>query len=47
MTTSPIQLAALDFVVVAVVTVILCAGAAYIPARFAGRVQPIQAIHFR
>jgi lipoprotein-releasing system permease protein len=47
MKTAPIELAALDFVLVAVLTVLLCALAAYLPARFAGRIQPIRAIHFR
>lgn len=47
MTAAPIELAVSDFVLVAVVTVILCALSAYLPARFAGRIQPIRAIHFR
>ncbi len=47
MKTAPIQLAVIDFVAVAALTVVLCALAAYLPARFAGRVEPIRAIHFR
>lgn len=47
MKTAPVELAVMDFVTVAILTVILCAFAAYIPARFAGRIQPIRAIHFR
>lgn len=47
MSTAPIDLHALDFVVVALITLILCALSSWIPARYAGRVQPIQAITIR
>lgn len=46
MTTAPIQLNPLDFAVVAAVTLVLCAGAAYIPARTAARIEPVRAIRF-
>ena len=47
MSTAPIDLSALDFIVVAAVTLVLCALSSWIPARYAGRVQPIQAITIR
>ncbi len=47
MKTAPIELNALDFVVVGVVALVLCTLAAYVPARVAARVEPIRAIHFR
>ncbi len=47
MDTVPIQLSYLDFVLVAVVTLALCAASSYIPARFAARIEPIRAIHLR
>ena len=46
MTTAPIALNPLDFLLVAVVTVFLCGAAAYIPARVAARVEPVKAIRF-
>ncbi len=46
MTTAPIGLNPLDFLVVAVVTIFLCGAAAYIPARVAARVEPVKAIRF-
>ena len=47
MTTAPIELNPLDYVVVSVVTLILCGLAAYVPARVAARVEPVQAIRFQ
>ena len=47
MSTAPIDLSALDFVIVAGFTLLLCALSSWIPARYAGRVQPIQAITIR
>ncbi len=47
MKTAPIELNALDFVIVGVIALVLCTLAAYIPARVAARVEPIRAIHFR
>jgi len=47
MKTAPIELYAPDFVIVGVVTLLLCVLAAYLPARFASRLDPIRAIRFR
>ena len=47
MTTAPIELNPLDFVIVGAVAMLLCTLAAYLPARVAARVEPIRAIHFR
>jgi lipoprotein-releasing system permease protein len=46
MTTAPVELAALDFALVATVTLALSALAAYVPARVAARVEPVRAIRF-
>ena len=43
---APVELAASDFVLVGVVALVLCALAAYLPARAAARVDPIRAIRF-
>jgi lipoprotein-releasing system permease protein len=47
MTTAPIALHPLDYLLVAVVTLVLCGLAAYIPARVAARIEPVQAIRFQ
>lgn len=47
MTTAPVELNLLDFVWVGVATMLLCALAAYVPARVASRVEPVRAIRFR
>jgi len=47
MSTAPIRLHALDFVAVAVVTLALCIASSWIPAKVAGRLNPIQAIRSR
>ncbi|HKL87682.1 MAG TPA: ABC transporter permease [Salinibacter sp.] len=47
MNTAPIELNPLDYVVVSAVTLALCGLAAYIPARVAARVEPVQAIRFQ
>ena len=47
MTTAPIALHPLDYLVVAVLTMVLCGIAAYIPARVAARIEPVQAIRFQ
>lgn len=46
MTSAPIELNPLDFVLVGVVTLVLCGAAAYVPARVAARVEPVRAIRF-
>lgn len=46
MSTAPIALNPLDFILVAVVTILLCGVAAYVPARVAARVEPVQSIRF-
>ena len=47
MKTAPIELRWLDFLVVGAIALILCALAAYFPARTASRIEPIRAIRFR
>lgn len=47
MTTAPIELNPLDYVVVSLITLALCALAAYVPARVAARVEPVRAIRFQ
>jgi lipoprotein-releasing system permease protein len=47
MTTAPIALNPFDYLLVAVVTLVLCGLAAYIPARVAARIEPVQAIRFQ
>jgi len=47
MDTAPIELNLFDFVLVAVVTLTLCALAAYVPARVAAAIDPIRVIRFR
>lgn len=47
MDTAPIELNPVDFVITAVVTLTLCALAAYIPARVAAAIDPIRVIRFR
>ena len=44
---APIQVNPLDFLLVGSVAVLLCALAAYIPARVAARIQPVRAVRFR
>jgi len=46
MTTAPVGLNPWDFVLVALVTILLCGTAAYIPSRVAARVEPVRAIRF-
>ena len=46
MDTAPIELNPLDFVLVGVISLTLCALAAYIPARFASRIEPLKVIRF-
>jgi len=47
MSTAPIELHLLDYVVVSGITLALCGLAAYVPARVAARVEPVQAIRFQ
>lgn len=47
MTTAPIELNPIDYVIVSVLTLALCGLAAYVPARVAARVEPVQAIRFQ
>jgi len=47
MTTAPIDLYPLDYLWVPLLTVVLCALAAYIPARVAARIEPVRAIRFQ
>ena len=47
MSTAPIDLGLMDFIGVAAITLVLCAVSSWIPAKVAGRLQPIQAIRTR
>ncbi len=47
MTTAPIQLNLFDYLLVNGVAILLCATAAYIPARVAARIEPVRAIRFQ
>ncbi len=47
MTTAPIELNPIDYVVVSALTLALCGLAAYVPARVAARVEPVEAIRFQ
>jgi len=47
MSEAPIDLGGVDFIVVAVLTLLLCTASAWIPARYAARVEPMKAIHLR
>ena len=47
MSTAPIELRLLDFVLVAATALLLCVAASYWPARAAARIDPIRAIRFR
>ena len=47
MSTAPVDLNFMDFGIVAVVTLVLCTAASWIPARYAGHVNPIHAIQLR
>jgi lipoprotein-releasing system permease protein len=47
MTTAPIALNPVDYLLVGGVTLVLCGLAAYIPARVAARVEPVRAIRFQ
>ena len=47
MKVAPIALRGLDFLIVGVIALALCALAAYFPARVASRIEPIRAIRFR
>jgi lipoprotein-releasing system permease protein len=47
MTTAPVELRLLDFVLVSALAIALCAAASYPPARAAARIDPIRAIRFR
>lgn len=46
MTTAPIELNPFDYLVVGLVTLVLCGAAAYVPARVAARIEPVRAIRF-
>jgi len=47
MTTAPIELNPMDYLIVGTLTLILCGVAAYIPARVAAQVEPVRAIRFQ
>ncbi|MFB6248599.1 MAG: ABC transporter permease [Salinibacter sp.] len=47
MTTAPIALNPIDYLIVCVLTLLLCGLAAYIPARVAARIEPVRAIRFQ
>lgn len=47
MTTAPIQINPVDYLVVGGFTLLLCGLAAYIPARVAARIEPVRAIRFQ
>lgn len=44
---APIELSVVDFVLVAVVSLVLCALSAYVPARVASRIEPVRVIRFQ
>ncbi|MEF8864784.1 MAG: ABC transporter permease [Salinibacter sp.] len=46
MTTAPVGLNPLDFLVVGITTILLCGAAAYVPARVAARIEPVKTIRF-
>ncbi|MDX1546943.1 MAG: FtsX-like permease family protein [Rhodothermales bacterium] len=46
MDTAPVELNPLDFVIVGAVALVLCAVAAYVPARVAARIDPLKVIRF-
>lgn len=46
MTTAPIALHVMDFMLVAMISLLLCLGASYFPARVASRILPLQVIRF-
>jgi len=47
MTTAPIELNPIDYLIVGTLTLALCGLAAYIPARVAARIEPVRAIRFQ
>jgi lipoprotein-releasing system permease protein len=47
MTTAPIELNPIDYLIVGALTLALCGLAAYIPARVAARIEPVRAIRFQ
>ncbi len=47
MDTAPISMHVSDFLLVAVVSLLLCLGASYFPARTASRIQPLRVLRFR
>ena len=47
MTSAPIAVHPLDYVIVGVLTIALCALSAYVPARTAARIEPVRAIRFQ
>ncbi len=47
MSEAPVVLSLFDFILVALITLALCAASSYIPARFAARIEPIRAIQLR
>ena len=47
MDTAPVALHAIDFMIVAIASVLLCLGAAYFPARVASRILPLRVLRFR
>jgi lipoprotein-releasing system permease protein len=44
---APVKLVGWDFLIVGVLTLVLCGAAAYLPARFAAGIDPIRVIRFR
>lgn len=47
MNSAPVELSLFDFVLVGGIALVLCALAAYIPARVAARIEPVRAIRFQ
>lgn len=46
MTSAPIEMNPVDYLIVVLVALVLCGAAAYVPARVASRIEPVRAIRF-
>lgn len=47
METAPIEISGMDYIIVPIFALLLCMVAAYLPARFAAKIDPIQTIRFK